>query len=494
MSVKINTLTTRLGSIVIVSYLTSLEVYNFQSNQNNYSESLLSWHVNSEIISIDSKKNHANYYLFVLCSNGDLIIDYLDIENKKRTSNVIFSYENIFFFGAVLCLNIVNNKVSLLSYFGDKKFIISINSVDIEFSGYDSINIQEVNYKVPSDTPLINYKIRDLEIADLYITSENGNSVLGKFKSNKIFDNLYINHINLVYLFIILNFLDKLGNIILQWLDIEYQLDGSHVLIIIWEIALLNDTVPISPCLDHEEVIIPYKGYLKFFNRCGEVRSMSLQFLINDEYITSIVNIKDSLSQFISNSKKSKKSDLEMVDLENSRELPMDDSDTSDSDNDSDNESAHTGANRYESTTTGGGTVEMLQEKLNTLSKCNLNDLSWLVEMFIISTNQGRFFKLHLDNVSNLNFEELTFSSHSIGTQDCFLPQINDMALVKICASNSINKMFECQVIALNESFGMQMITLCSVCSLDLQPLGIRYYNNCLDRLLNVNKVLFPNG
>jgi hypothetical protein len=187
MSVKINTLSTRIDSIVIVSYLTSLEVYNFQPNQNNYSEPLLSWHVNSEIISIDSKKNHANYCLFLLCSNGDLIIDYLDIENKKRTSNVIFSYENIFYFGAVICLNIVNNKVSLLSYFGDKKLIISINWVDIESSGDDSINIQEVNYKVPSDTPLINYKIRDLEIVDLYITSKNGYSVLGKFKSNKIF-------------------------------------------------------------------------------------------------------------------------------------------------------------------------------------------------------------------------------------------------------------------------------------------------------------------
>jgi hypothetical protein len=156
-------------------------------------------------------------------------------------------------------------------------------------------------------------------------------------------------------LFIILNFLDKLGNIILQWLDIEYQLDGSPVLIIIWEIALLNDTLPISPCLDHEEVIIPFKGYLKFFNRCGEVRSMNLHFLIHDEYITSIVNIKDSLSQFISNSKKLKKLDLEMVDLENSRELPMDDS------SDSDNENADTGANanRYESTTGGGNTGEV---------------------------------------------------------------------------------------------------------------------------------------
>jgi hypothetical protein len=276
-------------------------------------------------------------------------------------------------------------------------------------------------------------------------------------------------------LFIILNFLDKLGNIILQWLDIEYQLDGSPVLIIIWEIALLNDTLPISPCLGHEEVIIPFKGYLKFFNRCGEVRSMNLHFLINDEYITSIVNIKDSLSQFISNSNKLKKLDLEMVDLENSRELPMDDSSDSDA-----NENADTGANanRYESTTGGRNTGEVLQEKF----------------CFVISTDQGRFFKLHIDNVFKLNFEELTFSSHSIGIQDCFLPQINDIALVKICTSNNTNKYFECQVLASNESFGIQMITLCSVRSLDLQPLGIRYYNNCLDRLLNVNKVLFPNG
>jgi len=484
-------------NILLILNINKIELYYSDITSLDQSPSfILSWLESSDVIAVDLKSVSSNIIsVLVLCADGDLVVTIVDIRRKVKLSNKIFSYENSIF-GSGLCFLYSETVEQMIAcvFIAEDKYILTI-SLDI-LQSHDinniitSTNLNKIQFRVPINTPILNYQMRDLDIHEVINVSNYNYSILGKFKSKFIHIYFYFKR----YVFIIIiNKIANVGNLVLQWMEIQNidEIDKA-VIYLVLELCFTSDIVYVLPDPENEQIALVDDGNIMFFNRAGEDKSAKLNFLGANEAVTSIMYANKFSSQpevkkvkskpkkggkggkggmTISSSTESLRKDLnynvELFDLEeNSREGNI-------SINDSDSESDD-------------------QEDLIFKQKY-FDPNNFIV---LVSTSLARYFRVELihnavNQISSINFDQMLPRSLDPGGSECYLPVNTDMTLV---AGRANKNGIELNILASNESFGVQCLKICQTDSFETQNLKNVYRDNVFDRLVDVNRVNFING